>query len=290
MNSRTKSNLILLLLLWTAVFFASMGHFTAYSQEKDSLIQLLSDAKGKQKLEILFKLSELTSQTEEGIKFAEEALAVAKKMDRVSLIEAYENMAIAYQLSLEYGYIPGLLKACKGISTSYFYLDSINLSTKYSNELLAAAEKVDSLNYEADAYFWLGRIKQAEGQTDSALMFIGKALKLREKLGNLKEVAQTYNGLGGLYFDDAQYEKAIECYKKEIEIKEAIHDKPDYLALAYLNLGRAHIALSNFQLALEQYQKALRTFESINNEKGIAVSNSGIGMIYENLSQRRHGH
>ncbi|HPW26681.1 MAG TPA: tetratricopeptide repeat protein [Tenuifilaceae bacterium] len=302
MNSRTKSNPILLLLLWTAVFFASMGHFTAYSQEKDSLIQLLSDAKGKQKLEILFKLSELTSQTEEGIKFAEEALAVAKKMDRVSLIEAYENMAIAYsenfldeaalsyfkkayQLSLEYGYIPGLLKACKGISTSYFYLDSINLSTKYSNELLAAAEKVDSLNYEADAYFWLGRIKQAEGQTDSALMFIGKALKLREKLGNLKEVAQTYNGLGGLYFDDAQYEKAIECYKKEIEIKEAIHDKPDYLALAYLNLGRAHIALSNFQLALEQYQKALRTFESINNEKGIAVSNSGIGMIYENLSQ-----
>ncbi len=128
------------------------------------------------------------------------------------------------------------------------------------------------MNYEADAYFWLGRIKQAEGQTDSALMFIGKALKLREKLGNLKEVAQTYNGLGGLYFDDAQYEKAIECYKKEIEIKEAIHDKPDYLALAYLNLGRAHIALSNFQLALEQYQKALRTFESINNEKGIAVS------------------
>jgi hypothetical protein len=61
-----QNRLILTLLLWLITFLSNVGYFSVYGQEKDSLMHLLSDAKGKQKLEILFKLSELTSQTEEG--------------------------------------------------------------------------------------------------------------------------------------------------------------------------------------------------------------------------------
>lgn len=276
--------------------------FTVNASERDSLLNLLSGSKGKDKVEILIKLTEATSGTDEAIKYADEAIVVARKINDELLAKAYlnkgyalsenylDNEAIEYyrkalELAQKNGYKNSVLEAYKGISTSFFYTDSLEQSQRYANLLLQQAMELDSLRHQAYAYFRLGKILQEQGENDSALHYIRRSLVVREKLGDWKEIALTYNGLGRIYFDLAQYDSAIWCYGKEVELKEQMGDQPAYLAIAYLNIGRTHIAISNFQLALEQYQKALRTFESINHQEGIATCNSGLGMIYENLSQ-----
>lgn len=274
----------------------------ANATERDSLLNLLSGTKGKDKVMLLFKLTEVTSGTDEALKYADEAISVARKVNDEVLASAYINKGFAlsesyldneaieqYKKALELaqkkGFKNAILQAYKGISTSYFYIDSFEQSHRYANLLLQQAIKLDSVKYQAYAYFRLGKIMQERGVNDSALFYIQQSLKLRQKLGDWKEIALTFNGLGRIYFDLARYDSAIWCYHQEVELKERMGDQPAYLAIAYLNIGRTHIALSNFQLALEQYQKALRTFESINHEEGIATCNSGLGMIYENLSQ-----
>ncbi len=284
------------------IVFILLGISLLHASERDSLLILLSTKKGADKLEVLFRLSEVTSGTNECLRYADEAINLARKIDKKHLADAYLNKAyvlseleldneaiITFSKALELGinetYHKSILEAYKGISTAYFYLDSLEKSKQYSVLLLSYSQKLDSTRYQAHAYFRLGKIMQEKGKTDSALVLIKKSLELREKLFEWKELAQTYNGLGRLFFDLAQYDSAISCYQKEVEIKKEKGDLPLYLAIAYLNIGRTHIALSNFQLALEQYQKALRTFESIYHEEGIATCNSGLGMIYENLSQ-----
>jgi tetratricopeptide (TPR) repeat protein len=280
----------------------TFAFFTVNASERDSLLNLLSASKGKDKVEILIKLTEATSGTDEAIKYADEAIVAARKINDGLLAKAYlnkgyalsenyqDNDAIEYyrkalELAQKNGFKSSILEAYKGISTSYFYIDSFGESQRYASLLLQQALELDSLRYQAYAYFRLGKILQEQGKNDSALHYIRRSLELREKLGDWKEIALTYNGLGRIYFDLAQYDSAIWCYSKEVELKEQMGDQPAYLAIAYLNIGRTHIAISNFQLALEQYQKALRTFESINHQEGIATCNSGLGMIYENLSQ-----
>ncbi|QKG78822.1 tetratricopeptide repeat protein [Tenuifilum thalassicum] len=282
--------------------FIVLSSVLSLADVRDSLLNLLPSSTGEEKVNLLFKLSEVTSGTEEALKYADDAISVAQKINNKLLAEAYINKGYALSenymdekaievfhkaldIAQKYGYQKSILDAYKGISTSYYYIDSFEQSQRFTDTLLQKAIKLDSLRYQAYAYFRLGKIMQEKGNGDSALAYINRSLQLRKEIGDWKEIALTYNGLGRVYFDLAQYDSAISCYQQEVRIKEKMGDQPIYLAIAYLNLGRTHIALSNFQLALEQYQKALRTFESINHKEGIATCNSGLGMIYENLSQ-----
>jgi serine phosphatase RsbU (regulator of sigma subunit) len=282
--------------------FIVLSSVLSLADVRDSLLNLLPNSTGEEKIKLLFKLSEVTSGTEEALKYADDAISIAQKINNKLLAEAYINKGyalsenymdekaievfhMALDIAQKHGYQKSILDAYKGISTSYYYIDSFEQSQRFTDTLLQKAIKLDSLRYQAYAYFRLGKIMQEKGHGDSALAYINRSLQLRKEIGDWKEIALTYNGLGRVYFDLAQYDSAISCYQQEVRIKEKMGDQPIYLAIAYLNLGRTHIALSNFQLALEQYQKALRTFESINHKEGIATCNSGLGMIYENLSQ-----
>lgn len=267
----------------------------------DSLRNLLKDSKGNDKLQILFKLSEIKADEPEGLEYAKDAVDIAKKLDDKAKSDAEYNLGFIYSnqgnnnqalqsfnkslgISNSSNYIIGKFRALKGIARAYLDLDSLTLSEKVAHQLLTLALEKDSANHIANAYFLLGNISDAKENIDSALIYTNKALELRKTIGNQSDIATTYNKLGRLYYDKADYQKSIDCYTNSIRIKELIND-PFALAIAYLNFGGTCISIGNYQLALEQFQKALQTFEKIGDNEGIAKSCNGIGMVYENLSQ-----
>lgn len=261
----------------------------------------MRDSKGIVKLQFLFKLSEIKVDEPEGLEYAKDAVDLAKKLDDKAKADAEYNLGFIYnyqendnqalqcfnkslEISNSSNYIFGKFRALKGISRSYLDLDSLSLSEKITRQLLTLALENDSIKPEANAYFLLGNISDSRGRIDSALFYTNKALELRITIGNQSDIAITYNKIGRLYYDIADYQKSIDCYTKSIKIRESIND-PSALAIAYLNFGGTCISIGNYQLALEQFQKALQTFEKIGNSEGIAKSCNGIGMVYENLSQ-----
>ncbi|RPH31951.1 MAG: hypothetical protein EHM93_11465 [Bacteroidales bacterium] len=289
-----KTYLTLSILLFTLVAFAQ-------TDKVDSLRNLLKDSKGYDKLQILFKLSELKENDPQGIEYAKDAVDLSKKLDDKAKSDAEYNLGFVYssqpdnikaierfnkslEISDKSNYIFGRFRALKGISEFYLDLDSLELSKKISNQLLKLATEKDSIKHQANAYFILGIICDKKGHADSALALITKALELRITIGNQSDIANTYNKIGRLYYDMADYQKSIDCYTNSLKIRESIND-PYALAIAYLNFGGTCISIGDYQLALEQFQKALQTFERIGNSEGIAKSCNGIGMVYENLSQ-----
>lgn len=273
----------------------------AQVNQEDSLKNLLKDSKGNQKLQLLFKLSELKTYDPEGIEYAKDAIDVAKKIDEKSKADAEHNLGYIYSLrgqddqalecfnkSLEISknsdYLFGTFRALEGIAQAYMYLDSIKLSEKTSGYLLELALKNDSIKQVANAYFQLGKICEQNENYDSAIVLLNKALEIRKTINDKKDIAKTYNGLGKLYYEKVDYPKSIEYYNDAIKIRETIND-PEGLAIAYLNFGNTLSSIGKYQPALEQYQKALKTFELIKKQDGIAASCFGIGNVYTNLSQ-----
>ncbi len=286
-------------LVFSLILLSFLG--TAQTSETDSLLNLLGKLKGKDKFNLLIKLSDLTIKEGDGIKYANEAISLAKKIDENTLVDAYDNLGFVYYYqeeeikALEYfkkaleisnknQYHKGSLNALNRIAQIYFYLDSLEQSRVYSNQLLSRAIQVDSLKYQSSALYQLGMIQKYLNNIDSSLIFMKQALEISTRINNLKDIAQTYNQLGQLYYMKADYNKSIDYYTREIQIKESVND-PQGLAIAYYNFGNTQTSIGNYQQALEQFQKALKTFEQINHTAGIANSCNGIGMVYENLSQ-----
>ncbi|MHC1702476.1 MAG: tetratricopeptide repeat protein [Tenuifilaceae bacterium] len=286
--------LIISLLLITLVAGAQVN-------QEDSLKNLLKDSKGVEKLTILFKLSDLKRYEADGIKYAEDALDLAEKIDDKAKADALNNFGFIYsfqyddakallsfkkslEISTGVNYLKGRLKALNGMAQSYFYLDSLEKSEQTSLQLLKLAQDKDSSKQEAIAYVQLGLIYKERGKTDTSIVFMNKALELSKSVGDQVNIARTLISIGQLYYDIADYQKSIECLTEAIKIRESIND-PYGLAVAYLNFGNTLKNIGEYQPALQEYQNALKTFEQIKDLEGIAKSCNGIGMVYENLSQ-----
>ncbi len=275
----------------------------AFSQpnEKDSLVNLLSVVKGEERLRILFELSDIAATSDEGLRFANNALDEAKKLGDAALVDAYDNLGRIYYyqnqetkaiqcfekalaISNKANNAKGALNALYRIAQMYYYIDSLEISEKYADRLLGMAIKLDSTRFRANALYQKGMIQKVSSRIDSALSFMNQSLLLYQQIDSKDDVADVYNQMGQLHYTAADYAQSIDCYTKEIQIKEQLN-YPKGLAIAYYNFGNTYTSIGNYQLALEQFQKSLTIFEQIHSSEGIAKACNGIGMVYENLSQ-----
>jgi len=126
----------------------------------------------------------------------------------------------------------------------------------------------------AEAYKFLGKILQQQGQPTDAMGFYAKAITLRP---NYPEV---YSNLGSLYAQKGEWEEAVSYYKKAIE-------RDPELAIAYLNLAKIWKRLGRkdselncrataFRLqpdlgSAEEHFKLAQTLEAAGNAEGAVL-------------------
>ena len=92
--------------------------------------------------------------------------------------------------------------------------------------------------------------------------------------------AEILNNLGISYNDMGDYGKAIECYKKALEIgKNALGNNHPDIALYYNNLGSSYYSIGDYKRAIEYHEKALE----INNHPDVTLSYNNLGTAYSRL-------
>ncbi len=91
----------------------------------------------------------------------------------------------------------------------------------------------------------------------------GDAQKEKSKEAYRKKLlyANASNNLGTLYQDMKQFEKAVECHKKSLDILETT-DKYDYIAITLSNLVNPLIQAKNFDEATALAKRSLEIFET----------------------------
>jgi len=123
--------------------------------------------------------------------------------------------------------------------------------------------------------------------TDSAIIFINKAIELAEEINNPDFSANINLNIGNFLFRQGNYGNAIEYYFKILKFRETKHNERE-LIVPYFNIALVYDKLREFESAQEYYFKAAEIVErliKVNPKFGVQYF---IGRIYNNLGITYH--
>lgn len=116
-------------------------------------------------------------------------------------------------------------------------------------------------------------------QSDTAILYGERAIKLAKDLNNDLQQAKAYNYLSAIYRNKGDYAAALGVSQKGGEIAEKIGNK-EQLGYSFQNMGEINAKLKNYKQATDYALKGLRAFEAINDLRGIAFCYLTLGNIH----------
>jgi len=127
----------------------------------------------------------------------------------------------------------------------------------------------------------MGLVFLSLGMPDTARYFLEQSLRLREDIGDKLGTGMCYDGLGEVYRNKGEYQKALEYYRKALQVKEVFLQRFSRGSLRYLqavesesvtrlNMGRLYLNWDKPEPALQVLDTALALAREVGYEKGKA--------------------
>jgi serine phosphatase RsbU (regulator of sigma subunit) len=246
-------------------------HFILGAQNPkiDSLLILLkTDKLDTNKVNHLNKLSREYinhSEYDEGLKYANEALALSKNI-------FFQNKK---------GWAKGESFAYNNVGTIYFYLGDYSNALKNQLAGLTVNEKAEDKKGIATSYNNIGAIYWKQGDYPNALKNYLASLEVAQKIQDNANIARAYNNIGLIYQIQKKYPEALKNYFDALAIKKEINDKKG-IAMSYNNIGNVYSEQQNYPEALKNHEIALKLREELGDKQDIVMSHINIGLNYYN--------
>jgi tetratricopeptide (TPR) repeat protein/predicted nucleotidyltransferase len=124
-------------------------------------------------------------------------------------------------------------------------------------DLLQALTRSQQQNPElqADIYDALAHLNQSHN-FERAVQFARTALKLRERVGNLARIADSYNNLGLLYNKMGDYDSALATLSEALTLYRKLGNQ-ERLGGLFVNIGMAHHLLGKRIEAIQAYNESI---------------------------------
>ncbi|WP_445304868.1 CHAT domain-containing tetratricopeptide repeat protein [Microcoleus sp. S36b_A4] len=120
----------------------------------------------------------------------------------------------------------------------------------------------------------------------SAIVKFEIALKLYREAGDRRGEATTLTGIGRVYSELGEKQKALEYYSQSLPLTRATGDHREE-AVTLTNIGNVYSELGEKQKALEYYSQSLPLFRAVGNRRGEALTLNNIGTVYSNLGEKQ---
>ncbi|MFM6925408.1 MAG: tetratricopeptide repeat protein [Ferruginibacter sp.] len=170
----------------------------------------------------------------------------------------------------------------KLLVAAFFFLLPVSLSAQQkiidSIEKIIPAQKDSTLAKSYNELTWQYRTIDQ----DKAIEYGNKAIALGNKINFTPAVAQAYNDLGIIYYDQQDFSSALASYHKAFDIRTKLNDQKG-IGAVYNKIGIIYQKESKFDSALLYAQKALAIYEKLNDKTGISYSLNNIGIVNQNV-------
>jgi tetratricopeptide (TPR) repeat protein len=120
----------------------------------------------------------------------------------------------------------------------------------------------------------------------SAIVKLKEALKLYRQAGDKRGETLSLLGIGKVYDDWGEDEKALEYYSQSLSLFRAVGDRTGEAVTLY-NIGSIYDDFGELQKALEYYSQSLFLFRAIGNRNGEATTLNNIGLMYSELGENQ---
>ncbi|MEI6139925.1 MAG: sensor histidine kinase [Mariniphaga sp.] len=193
------------------------------------------------------------------------------------------------------------------------YRDSILVNANLKNLIRCADNHNDSALFFADQAIVLakeaGLISMISIALEGKGQFLMKkenfgaatscflnALRIEEKVNNLKRTADLNDHLGAIYFYQEIFGKALEFHEKALSIYQDLKDSLN-IAKTLMHLGSLHLSREYCETRTEEqiqkdcidamgyYNRSLDLYKQKNDPDGIARLNTNIGMAYNRMGK-----
>lgn len=121
-----------------------------------------------------------------------------------------------------------------------------------------------------NVYSDLGTYYKRVGESDKSIENTEMSLEIREKLGDLNDLAEIKMNLGRIFHDLKNYENALTCYNESLEL---ISGSDNFTAksVIYNNRGQLYYDLKKWELAESDFNNSLEIKTRLNDFKGRAT-------------------
>ena len=227
----------------------------------DSLLgQLPKVNEDTNKVKLLIDLSHTyySINPDEGLRFGQQALALAEKLD----------------------WKKGVANACRTIAGNYGYGKSdYATALKYSLQALDQFKEIGDKLGTARILSDIGVIHWYQANYPNALKYYFDALRINEEINNKPDIAVTLCNIGIVYNSQKDYQKALEYITKANTIDEEMGNKSG-IAANLGDIGELYRNLNNQEKALEYVLKSLQLYKELGDKNGIARDLGNIGVMY----------
>ncbi|MEL6459450.1 MAG: tetratricopeptide repeat protein [Cyanobacteria bacterium J06621_15] len=165
-------------------------------------------------------------------------------------------------------------------------IESLRQAIKKWEETLSLFHRVNDKGGEAIALLGIGRIYSDLGEKQKALQFYNQALPLFRAVGDRQGEAFMLNNIGRVYDALGEKQKALEFYNQALPLFRAVGDRKGE-AITLNNIGKVYDNLEEKQKALEFYSQALPLFRGVGYQRGEAVTLNNIGSVYSDLGEKQ---
>lgn len=167
-----------------------------------------------------------------------------------------------------------------------FFSSNPDTSFYFAQLELALSKKLpskkESIKWQAKALNNIGIAYQCKSDFPNALDNQFKSLKLKETLGDKKEIAICFVYIGNIYYALSEYQKSLKYYVRGLKLFENLNDK-EGIAGSFLNISSIYLDQKDYKKALNYQLKSLKIFEELKDERGLAYTYGDIGRIYYEL-------
>ncbi|HRY33073.1 MAG TPA: tetratricopeptide repeat protein [Bacteroidales bacterium] len=247
-------------LVITAFFLFIAFHCHAgRSIQADSLIAVLPDLKGEQKLSALNQLSQyyLSSNLSRSQEYARQAILLAGPEKQVKyLSQAYLNMGNVFMNLKDY-----------------------ELCQKYYDSAMMVARQAGDQAGLAAAYTNLGALSESRAKYQKALEYFLEAMKLHTGLNDSTGLGKANNNVGNIYYYLEQPEKALEHYTAALGIFKKLGDA-GLMSVMVNNIGMIYSVVGKPDEALRAFREFLAFCDSTGDLEGKALALNNIGSLY----------
>ena len=155
------------------------------------------------------------------------------------------------------------------IGTYHFYgLKNDEAISCFVRSAREAEKEKDNLGL-AGAYVMLGRVYQRLEKDSNTRSYYEKAIKLQENQGVILHLPQCYQALALLYESQNEYKKAIEYYKKGIELDTKLGDEYGK-AYGLMGLADINLMIGNTTIDLSMIEEAYAIFKKYEDKHGMS--------------------
>ncbi len=141
-------------------------------------------------------------------------------------------------------------------------------------------QKVNDVKQQAIALNELGFIYDALGNKQQALIFFKQSLLLRKQAGDKAGEAVTLNNIGNVYDALGDKQQALDYYSQSLPLSREMADKSGE-AIILNNIGAVYNALGDKQQALNYYNQSLLLTRQVKDKVQEAKTLNNIGAVYD---------